>query len=135
MQTKQTIAFLSIFFLSGCGIFSKNTKLQPPLNEEKVEELSQEASTKTSVANEDENNLQIELEAQNEKNNKLINILNSASESKDYKLCQKIEDEQLKRDCEDQVTLTLIGDKQNRKLCDKLHASDLKMICESGFKN
>ena len=122
MQTKLTIAFLSIFFLSGCGYFQSASPAEPDTTTPYTSTSAEQASPTTSQQN---------INTQTSSKYKTdIQTSNQASQTLDVDLCKKISVSKDRTACQDEVYLNLAINKQNAKYCEKIQVTEIKQECQ-----
>ena len=139
MKYRTFIAFLSLLVLSGCGVFTKKTTEIQEVNnmpEEEVESLdSAKPDGGESSSSDAEVKVSSDLQSQIKLDKKRLIQTNNIISSGDKKQCAKLQDQNARLECEDQVLLQEIGKSMKASKCKELNSKDLQEICKMGFNN
>jgi hypothetical protein len=75
----------------------------------------------------------LELEKRNNEREIMNNIELEAHNKKDYSLCNKILDENIKLTCKYNVIIDIVNDTKNKSLCDEIGDIEMISICKNNF--
>ncbi len=138
MKYRTLVTLFSLLILSGCGIFTKTTEVQGVNNipEEEVESLdSSKPNSNESLSSGTEVKLSSDLQSKIKLDKKRLIQTNNIISSGEKKQCAKLEDENVRLECEDQVLLQEIGKTMEVSKCKDLNSKDLQVICKMSFNN